>query len=171
MSEMNGVRHTNEQDELEEMAQRDLQRLAAREPSIQVQESTPPSEQPFDQKVHDHLIKSIDQVTTDWIGELDHVRQNSKQVDAIQITQQVGQGQQIPQSAMQEVQVPASSGLHYVPWSEASQVSRTFAATSIPAGTLLTSARMTCDSLRSGLARIRSRIDSTPTRWSRRSTT
>ena len=65
--------------------------------------------------------------------------QNAKRVDAIQITQQIGQGQQIPQSAMQEVQVPAGTGLHYVPWSQASQVARFFAAETIPPGTLLTS--------------------------------
>src|SRR6201996_7606484 len=63
---------------------------------------------------------------------------SAKQVDAIQITQQIGQGQQIPHSAMQEVQVPASTGLHYVPWSQASQVSQFFAAEAIPPGTLLT---------------------------------
>ena len=65
--------------------------------------------------------------------------QSGKRVDAIQISKEIGQGQQIPLSAMQEVQVPANSGLHYVPWSQASQVARTFAATSIPPGTLLTS--------------------------------
>jgi hypothetical protein len=65
--------------------------------------------------------------------------QNAKQVDAIQITQQIGQGQQIPASAMQEVQVPANTSLHYVPWSQASQVARFFAAETIPPGTLLTS--------------------------------
>ena len=65
--------------------------------------------------------------------------QNAKRVEAIQITQQIGQGQQIPQSAMQEVQVPANTGLHYVPWSQASQVARFFAAETIPSGTLLTS--------------------------------
>jgi hypothetical protein len=64
--------------------------------------------------------------------------QNAKQVDAIQVTQQIGQGQQIPPSAMQEVQVPASTSLHYVPWSQASQVARFFAAEAIPPGTLLT---------------------------------
>jgi hypothetical protein len=63
---------------------------------------------------------------------------SAKQVDAIQITQQVGQGQQIPASAMQEVQVPASTSLHYVPWSQASQVAQFFAAETIPPGTLLT---------------------------------
>jgi hypothetical protein len=65
--------------------------------------------------------------------------QSGKRVDAIQVTQQIGQGQQIPQSAMQEVQVPANTGLHYVPWSQASQVARFFAAETIPPGTLLTS--------------------------------
>jgi hypothetical protein len=64
--------------------------------------------------------------------------QSGKRVDAIQITREIGQGQQLPVSAMQEIQVPANSGLHYVPWSEASQVARNFAATTIPAGTLLT---------------------------------
>jgi hypothetical protein len=65
--------------------------------------------------------------------------QSGKRVDAIQITKEIGQGQQIPQSAMEQVQVPANTGLHYVPWSQASQVSRFFAATAIPPGTLLTS--------------------------------
>jgi hypothetical protein len=64
--------------------------------------------------------------------------QSGKRADAIQITREIGQGQQLPVSAMQEIQVPANSGLHYVPWSEASQVARNFAATTIPAGTLLT---------------------------------
>jgi hypothetical protein len=64
--------------------------------------------------------------------------QSGKRADAIQISREIGQGQQIPLSAMQEVQVPANSGLHYVPWSQASQVARTFAATAIPPGTLLT---------------------------------
>jgi len=63
---------------------------------------------------------------------------SAKRVAAIEITQQIGQGQQIPQSAMQEVQVAANGGLHYVPWSGASQVAQSFAATTILPGTLLT---------------------------------
>ncbi len=55
----------------------------AREPSIQVQESTPPSLEPFDQQAHDLLLKSIDQVATDWIKQLEHVRQNSKSVEQL----------------------------------------------------------------------------------------
>jgi uncharacterized membrane protein YgcG len=57
---------------------------------------------------------------------------------AIEITQTVGQGQKIPVSAMQEVQVTSGSGLDYVPWNQASQVANTYAATMLPAGTLLT---------------------------------
>jgi hypothetical protein len=57
---------------------------------------------------------------------------------AVEITQTVGQGQKIPLSAMQEVQVTSGSGLDYVPWNQASQVANTYAATMLPAGTLLT---------------------------------
>ena len=57
---------------------------------------------------------------------------------AIEITQTVGQGQKIPLSAMQEVQVTSGSDLDYVPWNQASQVANTYAATMLPVGTLLT---------------------------------
>jgi hypothetical protein len=63
---------------------------------------------------------------------------SSKKVAAIEIVQTVGEGQPLALSDMQQVQVTPSSGLNYVPWSEAGQVARTFAATNIPAGTLLT---------------------------------
>lgn len=57
---------------------------------------------------------------------------------AIEISQPVGQGQKIPLSSMQEVQVTSGTGIDYVPWNEASQVARTYAATMLPPGTLLT---------------------------------
>lgn len=57
---------------------------------------------------------------------------------AIEISQTVGQGQKIPLSAMQEVQITSGTGIDYVPWNEASQVARTYATTMLPAGTLLT---------------------------------
>ena len=41
---------------------------------------------------------------------------------------------------MQQVQVASGTGLDYVPWAEASQVTRFYAATTIPPGTLLTGA-------------------------------
>ena len=67
------------------------------------------------------------------------VIQSGKRVAAVEISQQVAAGQRIPLSAMQEVQVASGTGLSYVPWSQASQVARYYAATTIPAGTLLTS--------------------------------
>jgi len=67
------------------------------------------------------------------------VVQNGHRVAAIEITQQLGAGQQIPVGALREVQIAPGSGVSYVPWSEASQVIQFFAATGIPPGTLLTS--------------------------------
>ena len=66
------------------------------------------------------------------------VVQNGQRVSAIEITQQLGPGQQIPASALQEVQIAAGGGPSYVPWSEACQVTQFYAATAIPPGTLLT---------------------------------
>lgn len=57
---------------------------------------------------------------------------------AIEISQAVGQGQRIPLSSLQEVQITSGTGIDYVPWNEASQVARTYAATMLPPGTLLT---------------------------------
>lgn len=68
------------------------------------------------------------------------VLQSGKRVAAIEISQQIGVGQQIPLSAMQEVQIASGTGLSYVPWNEASQVTKFYAASVIPPGTLLTSA-------------------------------
>ncbi len=62
----------------------------------------------------------------------------SKRVAAIEISQPIGQGQQITMADMKQVEIAADSGISYVPWSEASQVTRFFAGTSIPSGTLLT---------------------------------
>jgi hypothetical protein len=63
---------------------------------------------------------------------------SGKRVTAIEITREVGQGQRIPVSAMTQVQIASTSGLDYVPFAQASQVSHFFAAGSIPPGTLLT---------------------------------
>ena len=68
------------------------------------------------------------------------VVQSGKRVTAIEITQQVGAGQRIPFGAMQQIQVASGTGLDYVPWAEASQVTRFYAATTIPPGTVLTGA-------------------------------
>ena len=67
------------------------------------------------------------------------VLQNGHRVAAIEVTQQLGAGQQIPLGALREVDIAVSGGFAYVPWSEAGQVSRFYAASAIPPGTLLTS--------------------------------
>ena len=61
-------------------------------------------------------------------------------VGAVEITQQVGQGQRIPASAIKEVEIASNSGINYVPWQYANRVAGVYAAVQIPAGTLLTSA-------------------------------
>ena len=61
-------------------------------------------------------------------------------VAAVEIVQQVGQGQQIPASAIREVEISSDSGLDYVAWQYAGRVAGVYAATQIPAGTLLTEA-------------------------------
>jgi len=65
------------------------------------------------------------------------VTKSSKQVQAIEITRQIGAGQRIPMSAMQQVAVPNGTQVGYVAWVYASQVTRYYAATTIPPGTLL----------------------------------
>jgi len=60
-------------------------------------------------------------------------------VAAVEVTQPLGAGQRIPLGALQEVDIAVSGGVGYVPWSEAGQVSRFYAATAIPPGTLLSS--------------------------------
>lgn len=72
------------------------------------------------------------------LGAVYLVLQNGHRVAAIEVTEQLGAGQQIPLTALREVDIATSGGLSYVPWSAAGQVSRFFAATGIPPGTLLT---------------------------------
>jgi hypothetical protein len=74
------------------------------------------------------------------------VLQSGKRVSAIEITQVVGVGQKIPASAMTEVQIAANTGLSYVPWNQAQQVSRYYAANVIPSGTLLTNSMVSTSS-------------------------
>jgi hypothetical protein len=64
-------------------------------------------------------------------------------VGAVEITQQVGQGQRIPASAIKEVEIASNSGINYVAWQYANRVAGVYARVQIPAGTLLTSAMTT----------------------------
>jgi hypothetical protein len=68
------------------------------------------------------------------------VLDSGHRVGAIEIVDSLGAGQQIPLSAMREVEIASNSGVSYVSWVDAPQVARVFAATAIPAGTLLTAA-------------------------------
>ena len=67
-------------------------------------------------------------------------------VGAVEITQEVGQGQQIPAAAIKEVEIASNSGVNYVAWQYANRVAGVFAAVQIPAGTLLTPAMTTATS-------------------------
>ena len=78
----NGTEHdvTDEQ----ELAMRDLERIANREPntqSIAVIEKVHPELAPFDQQAHDLMLKSIDRVADAWITELHAVVNNTKVVE------------------------------------------------------------------------------------------
>ena len=65
------------------------------------------------------------------------VIQSGKRVAAIEVTQQIGAGQRIPAGALEEVQI-AGAPAWYVPWAQTAQVTRFYAASAIPPGTLLT---------------------------------
>jgi hypothetical protein len=64
-------------------------------------------------------------------------------VGAVEITQEVGQGQRIPASAIKEVEIASNTGINYVAWQYANRVAGVYAAVQIPAGTLLTPAMTT----------------------------
>jgi hypothetical protein len=66
------------------------------------------------------------------------VLSTAHKVEAIEIVQSIGPGEQIPASALKPVEVNADIGIDYVSWSVAAAVTRVFAANEIPAGTLLT---------------------------------
>jgi len=61
-------------------------------------------------------------------------------VGAVEVVEQIGQGEQIPASALREVQIATDSGVSYVAWQNAGRVAGVYASTEIPAGTLLTPA-------------------------------
>jgi hypothetical protein len=77
---MNG--QTLDLDELAELAKLialNKQRITA----LTVEEHPAPSASPFDQQAHELMLKGIDQVAADWVRELEHVRDNSKQVEQL----------------------------------------------------------------------------------------
>ncbi len=67
------------------------------------------------------------------------VLRSGHRVGAVEVTQAIPQGGQIPAGAIKEVQIAADSGVKYVSWQFAGQVPQYFATAAIPAGTLLNS--------------------------------
>jgi hypothetical protein len=70
---MNG--HDDLETAISEMAQ-----ISARAGTA-VSELPPPSALPLDQKTHDLLLKSVDQITADWVDQLMAVRKHSQQIE------------------------------------------------------------------------------------------
>jgi hypothetical protein len=65
------------------------------------------------------------------------VMASGKRVSAIQINQPVAAGQQIPVSALEEVQI-GNTGISYISWSERLKVAQAFASVPLVKGALLT---------------------------------
>jgi hypothetical protein len=63
---------------------------------------------------------------------------SGQRVPVISVAQPVAAGQQIPASALREVQVSATGGLDYIPWSDRGKVTETFATVTLVKGALLT---------------------------------
>jgi hypothetical protein len=71
------------------------------------------------------------------------VLQNGKRVEAIEVSSLIAAGQQIKSVDLTPVEVASNTNLGYVPWSEVQQVTKFFASTTLPVGTLLTQAMTT----------------------------
>jgi len=73
------------------------------------------------------------------------VMASSRRVPVISVAQPVAAGQQIPASALQEVQVSATGGLDYIPWGDRGKVTQTFATVTLVKGALLTNGMISTD--------------------------
>lgn len=83
------------------------------------------------------------------------VVKSGQRVGAIEVTQPISQGEQVPAGAIREVQISADAGVNYVSWQYAGQVSRYFATMAIPSGTLLNNGMLArTNSLPSGDAEV-----------------
>ena len=60
--------------------------------SPRVREIETPSQTPFEQQAHDLLLRSIDQVASDWVHQLTRVRENSERVEEL-VLRRVSAGQ------------------------------------------------------------------------------
>jgi hypothetical protein len=83
------------------------------------------------------------------------VIKSGHRVGAVEVTQAIPQGGQIPASAITEVMIAADSGVKYVSWQFAAQVPQYYATAAIPPGTLLNSGMITkTQSTPSGAAQV-----------------
>jgi hypothetical protein len=81
-TQLNGERFPQIQ-ELDELAAARVQAAAEQQYGTPIREDLKPSPTPFGQQQHDLLLRSVDQVASDWVSELDHVRHNSEQVEQL----------------------------------------------------------------------------------------
>ncbi|MFB7376563.1 hypothetical protein ACFC6U_01730 [Kitasatospora purpeofusca] len=71
-------------------------------------------------------------------------QQAGQKVEAVKVTQRIAPGQSIPESAIQQIQVAKDTDVPFVRWDQrASLTGKYFAASDIPAGTLLTGPMLT----------------------------
>ncbi|MFF4343194.1 hypothetical protein ACFY00_25105 [Kitasatospora sp. NPDC001540] len=78
------------------------------------------------------------------LGGMVTYQQAGEKVDAVKVVQRVAPGQGIPASAIEPVRVSKDTDVAYVPWEQRNLLNtKYFAATDIPAGTLLTGSMLT----------------------------
>ena len=67
----------------------DIREIAGRirEQSVAVVDRVSDGSVPFDQKTHTLMMESVDRITQHWVGELNRVRDNSKQIEQMVISQ------------------------------------------------------------------------------------
>ncbi|MEW9527018.1 hypothetical protein [Microbispora sp. NPDC049125] len=82
------------------------------------------------------------------------VMRSGDRVSAVRIVQQVGEGQAVPVSALEEVQI-ADTGIDYVPWRFSDRVAGTYAVVPLLPGTILTERMVTSDSGQVGAGKAR----------------
>lgn len=73
------------------------------------------------------------------------VIKSGQRIDVIEIKAQVGQGQQIPPSAITTVQIPADSGIPHVTADQVGKLTKDFAATTLVPGTILNPLMVSAD--------------------------
>jgi hypothetical protein len=89
MTQANG--HDQEAlDKVEATVADDIKELAGRireHQGLSVVERVSDNGVPFDQKTHTLMMESVDRITQQWVGELNHVRDNTKTVEQMVIAQ------------------------------------------------------------------------------------